>query len=229
MLRNVNVSREVCLLTGVSLTDVDRHKVGQAGEFGSHLAKLTKLGHEGRSGAGAEVDDERSSWPAPAKEGDDLPGGEVAHLGVGGGGTSLCLLQHISHGIGKSFLKLGYEKSGADSRHNLPTLTLARENKYSMSSTDFNFSPNPDVPSCPLSFSLNILNVKSGARALMMFITRKKAKVPGKRRKTARICRHLYGVRCVNCMLKSLRPHLLLCYCCVQCSLYSVFTTTTFM
>ena len=67
MFSNVNVSSEVCLFTRVSLADVDRHKVGQAGEFGSHLAKLTKLGHEGRSGTGTEVDDERAAFVASAE------------------------------------------------------------------------------------------------------------------------------------------------------------------
>ena len=104
MLRNVNVSSEVRLVTGVRLTDVDSHKVCRAGEFGAHLAKLTKLGHERRSGTGAEVDDERSAWPGPAQERDDLPGAEVVQLRVGGRQTFLCFLQRISHCVGKSFL-----------------------------------------------------------------------------------------------------------------------------
>ena len=104
MLRNVNVSREVCLLTGVSLTDVDSHKVCRAGEFGGHLAKLTKLGHERRSGAGTEVDDERTAWPGPAQERDDLPGVEVVQLWVGGGGTFLCLLQRVRNTSEECFL-----------------------------------------------------------------------------------------------------------------------------
>ena len=67
---------------------------------------------------------------------------------------------------------------------------------------DVNFSSNPQVPVVS-SFSLNIRNARFGARNLMMFISRKKAKVPGIRRKTYRIFRHLTGVRCVNCMLTS--------------------------
>ena len=105
MLGNVDVAGEVCLLAWVSLTDVDSHKVCQAGEFGGHLAKLTKLGHEGRSGAGTEVDDERSARPAPAEERDDLPGVEVVQLRAGGSTAFLGFLQHISHRVGKSFLK----------------------------------------------------------------------------------------------------------------------------
>ena len=97
MLPNINVSREVCLLTGVGLTDVDSHKVCQAGEFGAHLAKLTQLGHERRSGAGTEVDDERSSWSAFAEERDDLPGVEVVQLRVGGSKASLGFLHRISY------------------------------------------------------------------------------------------------------------------------------------
>ena len=106
MFSNVNVSSEVCLFTRVSLADVDRHKVGQAGEFGCHLAKLAKLGHEGRSGAGTEVDDERSAGSASAEERDDFPGVEVVQLRVGGSTASLGFLQHISHGVGKLFLKV---------------------------------------------------------------------------------------------------------------------------
>jgi len=73
-------------------------------------------------------------------------------------------------------------------------LTEAKENKNSMSSRDLIFSANPMVPDESI-FSLNILNVKSGARTLMRFITRKKASAPGRRRKTYRTWRHLYGVR----------------------------------
>ena len=87
MLGNVDVAGEVCLLARVRLTDVHSHKVCQAGEFGGHLAKLTELGHERRSGARAEVEDK---WPALAgcaEERDSLPSGEVVHWGVGGGLT----------------------------------------------------------------------------------------------------------------------------------------------
>ena len=96
-----------------------------------------------------------------------------------------------------------------------------------MSSTDFNFSPNPTIPVVSI-LAFIILKVKSGARTLMMFITRKKAKVPGIRRTTQRICRHLYGapVRSLN-MLSSEWPSrsssfldqwCFLSDCCVQCS-----------
>ena len=81
----------------MSLGDVDRHKVCQAGEFGCHLAKFTKLGHERRSGAGAEVDDERSAGPTSAEERDDLPGVEVVQLRVGGSKASLGFLHRISY------------------------------------------------------------------------------------------------------------------------------------
>ena len=79
MLGNVDVAGEVCLLARVRLTDVHSHKVCQAGEFGGHLAKLTKLGHERRSGAGPEVEDERPAPGAGAEEGHGLLGGEVVH------------------------------------------------------------------------------------------------------------------------------------------------------
>ena len=97
MFSYLNIASEVGLLTGVSLTDVDRHKVGQAGEFGSHLAKLTKLGHEGRSGTGTEVDDERAARPALTEEADDLPGVEVVQIRAGGSTAFLGLLQRISY------------------------------------------------------------------------------------------------------------------------------------
>ena len=104
MLRNVNVSGEVCLLTRMGLADVDSHKVCRAGEFGGHLAKLTKLGHKRRSGAGTEVDDQRSSWPALAEERDDLPSVEVVQLWVGGRGTFLCLFQRVRNTSEECFL-----------------------------------------------------------------------------------------------------------------------------
>ena len=61
----------------MSLTDVDSEEVCHAGEFGAHLAKLTELGHERRSGAGPEVEDERPAPGAGAEEGHGLLGGEV--------------------------------------------------------------------------------------------------------------------------------------------------------
>ena len=97
MFRNVNVASEVGLLTRVGLTDVQSHKVGQAGVFGAHIAKLTQLGHEGRSGAGTEVDDERSARSASAEEADDLPGVEVVQLRAGGSTAFLGFLQRISY------------------------------------------------------------------------------------------------------------------------------------
>ena len=50
------------------------------------------------------VKDERTAWPGPAQERDDLPGAEVVQLRVGGSQTFLRLLQRISHCVGKSFL-----------------------------------------------------------------------------------------------------------------------------
>ena len=105
MLGNVNVASEVCLLTGMCLTDVDRHEVCQAGEFGRQLAKLTQLGHEGRSGAGPEVEDERSAWPGSAEQRDDLSGPQVVQVRAGGGAALLGLLQHIRQGVEKPFLE----------------------------------------------------------------------------------------------------------------------------
>ena len=104
MLRNVNISGEVCLLTRMGLADVDSHEVCRAGEFGGYLAKLTKLGHERRSGAGTEVDHQRAAWLGSAEERDDLSGLEVAQLGVGGSRTLLSLLQRISQWIENPFL-----------------------------------------------------------------------------------------------------------------------------
>ena len=106
MLRNVDVSTKVCLLTRVSLADVDSHKVCRAGEFGGHLAKLTKLGHERRSGAGTEVDHQRAAWPGSAEERDDLSGVEVVKLEVGGSRTSLGLLQRVRNTSEESLLQL---------------------------------------------------------------------------------------------------------------------------
>ena len=103
------LAREVRVVTGVGLPDVQSHKVCQAGEFGRHLAKLTELGHEGGSGAGSKVDDERSAWLAPAEERDHTPGLQVVQLRAGGSGAFLGLLQNISHRIGEPFLKLGYQ------------------------------------------------------------------------------------------------------------------------
>ena len=76
---NVDVAGEICFLTWVSLTDVDSDEVCHAGELGGHLAKLTKLGHEGRSGAGPEVEDERPALSAGAEERHGLLGGEVVN------------------------------------------------------------------------------------------------------------------------------------------------------
>ena len=109
MLGDVKVASEVSLLAGVSLADVDSDEVCRAGEFGRHGAKLTELGHEGGSGAGAEVDDERAAWLAPGEERDHTPGLQVVQLRAGGSGALLRLLQHIPHRIGKLFLKLGYQ------------------------------------------------------------------------------------------------------------------------
>ena len=72
----------------------------------------------------------------------------------------------------------------------LLTLTEAKEKRNSMSSTLLIFSANPHFP-VVLSFFLRIFNVKSGAKILNVFITRKNAKETGKRRKTRRIWRHL--------------------------------------
>ena len=79
MLGNVDVAGEVCLLARVRLTDVHSHKVCQAGEFGGHLAKLTELGHERRSGARAEVEDKRPARSGCAEQRHSLPVGEVVH------------------------------------------------------------------------------------------------------------------------------------------------------
>ena len=48
------------------------------------LAKLPKLGHEGRSGARAEVDDQRPASSAGAEKRDDLLSCQVEDQGVGG-------------------------------------------------------------------------------------------------------------------------------------------------
>ena len=102
-----HLARVVRVVSRVSLRDVDSQEVCQAGEFGRHRAKLTELGHEGGSGAGAEVDDERPAWLAPGEERDHTPGLQVVQLRAGGSGAFLGLLQHISHRIGEPFLKLG--------------------------------------------------------------------------------------------------------------------------
>ena len=238
MFSNVNVSSEVCLFTRVSLADVDRHKVGQAGEFGCHLAKLTELGHEGGSGAGAKVDDERSAWLAPAEERDHTPGLQVVQFRAGGLAAFLRVFERITYTSVECLL---YTLS---SHHicfnNLPTLTVEKENKYSMSSTLFTFSANFHVPVVS-SFFFNILreelisvtvakignsglkrvfrtrpdfaeanemnpslNMKSGAKTLIMFTARKKTRAPGTdRNRTERSWRHLYGAAAVICILSS--------------------------
>ena len=48
------------------------------------LAKLPKLGHEGRSGARAEVDDKRPASSAGAEKRDGLLSCQVEDQGVGG-------------------------------------------------------------------------------------------------------------------------------------------------
>ena len=159
MLGDVKVASEVGLLAGVSLADVDSDEVCQAGEFGRHGAKLTELGHEGGSGAGAEVDDERAAWLAPGEERDHTPGLQVVQLRAGGSGALLRLLQRIAYTSVECLLYMftpSYYSYQHINYNNLPTFTVEKENRYSMSSTLCTFSSNFQVPVVS-SFFFNIL------------------------------------------------------------------------
>ena len=69
-----------------------------------------------------------------------------------------------------------------------------------MSSTLLIFSAKPHFP-VVLNFFLNMFKVNSGAMILKVFITRKKAREAGRRRRTSSILRHLDSVNCMFCRL----------------------------
>ena len=74
-----DVAREVRFLRRVGLRRVDKKEVGMLGEFSAELAKLPKLAHERRSGAGAEVEDKRPTRLGGGEQG----GGHLVQCSVG--------------------------------------------------------------------------------------------------------------------------------------------------